>query len=232
MNLFCLPYAGASYYSYRTLEDNLNADIRAITLDLPGHGKRIKAPLLSNIDEMADDLYSQIKPQLNDTYAFYCHSMGGLIAYQLCLRIYQDNLLKPVHLFVSGHNAPSIPIQEQVKNVSTLSNKEFISRLVQLGGIPVEVIKEKELLALFLPILRADFKAVDTYQYKQTDFLMDFPITVMIGTNDILTSYNGALCWRNVTSAETRIKEFSGGHFFIFDNWVEIARIIQTTLKQ
>ena len=230
MNLFCLPYAGASYYSYRMLENFFTADIRTMTLDLPGHGKRFKAPLLSNIGEMADDLFHQIKPKLDEPYAFYAHSMGCLIAYHLCLNIDHNNLLKPKHLFVSGHNAPSIPIHSQVKNVSTLPNKKFIARLAKLGGIPDEVLKEKELLELFLPILRADFKAVETYQYKNPDFLMDVPITVMIGTNDILTCYDDALCWKEITSAAFDIKEFSGGHFFIFDNWAEIARIIHQSV--
>ena len=231
MNLICLPYAGASYYSYRMLENSITADIQTITLDLPGHGKRFREPLLSNIGEMCDDLYLQIKHELNKSYAFYCHSMGGLIAYHLCLRIYQDKLLKPRHLFVSGHNAPSVPINEQVKNVSNLSNRAFIERLKDLGGIPDEVIKEKDLLELFLPVLRADFRAVETYQYQKIDCLLDVPITVMIGINDILTSYDGALSWRDVTSAETNIIKFIGAHFFIFDNWIEIAKIIHTTLK-
>jgi surfactin synthase thioesterase subunit len=212
------------------LENSIISDIHTRTLDLPGHGKRFKEVLISNIYEIADDLYHQIKQELIKPYAFYCHSMGSLIAYQLCLKIHHDNLLKPEHLFISGHNAPSIPLHEQVKNVSNLSNMEFVNRLVQLGGIHDDVIKEKDLLDLFLPILRADFKAVETYQYKQPEFLIDVPITVMIGTNDILTSYDGALCWKDFTGAEINIKEFSGGHFFIFDNWSDIARIIQTQL--
>jgi surfactin synthase thioesterase subunit len=232
MKLICLPYAGASYYSYRMLENCFPTDIRTITLDLPGHGKRFREPLLTNISEMSEDLYHQIKPELNEPYALYCHSMGGLLAYHVCLSIYHDNLLKPRHLFVSGHNAPSVPINEQVKNVSSLSNIAFIEGLVKLGGVPEEVLKEKDLLELFMPILRADFKAVETYQYKKADFLIDVPITVMIGTDDILTSVEGSLSWRDFTSAKINMIEFTGAHFFIFDNWIEIAKIICTTLKK
>lgn len=228
MNLFCLPYAGASYYSYNMLEKYFTSHINFISVELPGHGKRFKESLLSNINEMVDDFYEQIKSKLNESYAFYCHSMGALIGYLLCLKIHQDKLLKPLHLFVSGRSAPSCPHKEIM--ISSLPNDEFISRLIKYGGIPKEVLKEKELLELFIPILRADFKAVETYHYKKNNFLIDVPITVMIGKNDILTSYEEALRWQDITKSKIFIIEFSGGHFFIIDNWCEIARIIHSKI--
>ena len=90
-------------------------------------------------------------------HAMSVKGIGCLIAYHLCLKIDHNNLLKPKHLFVSGHNVPSIPIHSQVKNVSMLPNKEFIARLAKLGGIPDEVLKEKELLELFLPNFKSRF---------------------------------------------------------------------------
>ncbi len=103
ITLYCLPYAGGHSLSYRDFQANVAENILIKPLELPGRGKRIKEPLLTNLETMVDDLFQQIQNELNDKpYAIYGHSMGTLLGYLLTKRILNAGKPAPLHLFVSG----------------------------------------------------------------------------------------------------------------------------------
>ena len=228
INLFCLPFSGGNSYSYRKLEQYTADFINLIVFDLPGHGKRIKEPLLTDITEMAEDVVEQMKNSLSDPYAIYGHSMGATLGYVVSQKIVQQEMNPPIHLFVSGHQGPSVENKREVLHV--LPKEEFIEKVLAYGGIPEMVAQEKDLMDLFVPIMRADFQAVETYTHKPAQPL-NIPITVMIGLDEEVT-YEEALKWQEVTTQKISLKQFSGGHFFIFDHLPEIGRIISQTLEK
>lgn len=207
-----------------------------IPLELPGHGKRIQEPLLTGIHAMTSDIFEQIRPKsfnraqdrLHTPYAIYGHSLGALLAYLLTLRIVQEEFPPPLHLFVSGHQGPSIP--EQVRDLHLLPRNEFLRRIRKYGGISPELAEKKELMDLFIPIMKTDFEAISTYKYTPA-FRLNLPITVMFGSDEEI-SREDALAWQEVTTRKIQVQEFSGKHFFIFEHSKTIARLIMHTLFQ
>jgi len=109
MQLFCFPFAGGSYYSYYPLKRFLNPRINLIPLDLPGHGRRMQEPLLSDLNDMCNDVYKQIDGELDNPYAFLGHSMGALIGYLLTQKITRMGFPGPSHLFATGRQGPPRP---------------------------------------------------------------------------------------------------------------------------
>ena len=228
INLFCLPFAGGSYYAYRDFERYLSGGIRPVLLDFPGHGRRLKEPLLTDLHDMADDVFSQIRAHLHEPYAIYGHSMGAMVAYLAARKVEKEKMPEPVHLFLTGRQAPSVESKE--KDAYLLPKQEFIRRLGEYGGIPKEVLAEKELLDFFEPIIRADFQAIGTYLHTENGAApLNVPITVMIGLNDTV-SYQEVLKWQEITHKKITVRQFPGGHFFIFDHVADISRIISRTL--
>ena len=106
--------------------------INIIPLELPGRGKRISEPLLSDIQSMTDDLFLQIKTSIMSPYAFYGHSLGALLGYLLVKRILDEKLPPPLHLFFSGRAGPSV--QDKDKDIYALPKKEFIQKLKEYDG--------------------------------------------------------------------------------------------------
>ncbi|MDY6988826.1 MAG: alpha/beta fold hydrolase [Thermodesulfobacteriota bacterium] len=226
VNVFCLPFAGGAFYSYNGLQRCTPAFINTVSVDLPGHGKRIGEPLLANIHEMADDVFQQIKNDLDEPYAIYGHSMGATLGYLVAQRLEGANMPKPLHLFFTGRQGP--PVESKEKDAYMLPKERFIQRLKEYDGIPDEVLRENELMDFFEPVLRADFQAIGTYQYEDRPPL-DIPVTVIIGLDDN-TTYEEALTWQKVTTRQITIRQFPGGHFFIFDHLHEISQIISRNL--
>lgn len=219
--LFCLPFAGGSSYSYREFQRYGAEGIRIEALDLPGRGRRFSEPLLTRLQDMADDAFGQIRARLTGAYGLYGHSLGACIGYLLVKRIIRERFPLPLHLFVSGREGPGVPRKE--KHRYLLPRAEFMEELKKFEGTTREVLENRELMELFEPVLRADFQALDTYAYERsTPF--DVPVTVMRGTDERLMRAD-ALRWQDETTQKITFLEFSGGHFFIFRHAAQICRV-------
>jgi surfactin synthase thioesterase subunit len=228
VRLFCIPFAGGSRYAYRGLGKYTADFIHLVHIELPGHGQRMREPLLTDARKIAEDIFLQIRDDLNPPYAFYGHSLGALLSYLLARKIMAENMPDPVRLFVSGRQGPSVA--EEDKDTHRLPRRAFYKKVAEYGGTPQKVLEEEELMAFMEPILRADFQAVATYRHSNT-IRLHTPITVMIGLEEKV-KHEDALKWREVTHGEISLKQFPGGHFFIFDHFPEIGRIVSTELEK
>lgn len=226
IKLFCLPYAGGSKYSLYFLKKVLPVNIACHFLEYAGRGSRIKEDFAGDMSEVVNDMYRQIASLLEKPYAIYGHSMGAKVAYLLAQRIREEGRPSPLHLFISGTDAPSVPYKSALKHL--LPRDEFITSVQEMGGLPDELLEHEELLEYFEPILRADFKVSETYEYKKTTALQ-IPLTVMVGDKEDMEE-DDILEWQSETEIPIRLYKFSGNHFFIFEHEKEIAKIITSTL--
>ncbi len=227
ITLYCLPFAGGHAHSYRDFQANVTYTIKIKSLELPGHGRRIREPLLTNLEAMVDDIFHQFKNDMNgQAYGIYGHSMGTLLGYLLTQRILKAGLPAPLHLFFSGRKAPSLPTDTPYKYL--LSKEDFLNHLTELGGMS-EILAVSALIDLMEPILRADFQAIETYVYQPSP-KFDIPITILQGLTDQKTSTENLLPWQQETSQPIEIKSFQGGHFFIFEQIRQLGQLFSRVL--
>jgi len=196
-------------------------------LELPGRGRRGAEPLCASLEDLADDVFRQIQQRATATpYALYGHSMGALLAFLAAHRIRAAGSARPQALFLSGSSAPAA---RELRRRHLLPPAEFKTMLRELGGCPPQVLDDPELLDFFEPILRADFKAVETWQ-RQDQPPLDIPFVVMSGLEDDSDAGDTG-GWASETTAECRQLEFSGDHFFILRHWDQIGATIQHQLN-
>ncbi len=227
IKLFCIPFSGGNAYSFSGFKKFLPDNIELINLELPGRGKRICEPLLYTIDTMTQDLYNQIKHNINGNYAIFGHSLGSVLGYSLTKYIANKKENLPVMLFSSGHSAPSAIKPD---NKYKLSDPEFINMLRDMEGTPEELLSDKSFVQFFLPVIRADFKSIATYLYKPDNKPLDVPIAVIYGSSEDLTE-NEVQLWQIETNKPISINCFDGGHFFIFDQTKKICDLIVKKLN-
>lgn len=226
IKLFCFPFAGGSQYSYTLFNRYLPAKIELIPLDIPGRGARFSEKLLDDLNAIAEDLYEQIKDQLDAPFAFYGHSMGTMLCFLVTQILHNKQLPLPTHLFLSGRGGPKY--EEKDRNWHLLPPNEFRQKLLALGGSPKEVLEEERLMELIEPILRADFKAVELFSYPNFQML-DIPVVVMIGKEEQITREE-ALSWQEITTLPVQFHEFQGDHFFIFEHTQKMIEIVAQQL--
>lgn len=219
LKLICLPYAGGNRHAFRPYHQFLPENIEPFILDYPGHGARMREPLLTDIHEVVKDVYKQVEPLLNAPYAIYGHSMGALVGYLLAKEIQRQQQPLPMQLFLTGSEAPSVPSQHGDKHL--LPQAAFFQALKEMGGIPDEVLAHADLMALMEPILRADFKAISEYRHQHGP-LLDIPLTIMTGSDEHIPP-GDITAWQEETLYPIRTLEFDGGHFFILQHPQQIA---------
>src|SRR5262249_19831262 len=151
-------------------------------------------------------------PPLGRPFAFFGHSMGALVSFELAQSLRRSHGLQPVCMFVSGRPAPHLPDREPAAHA--LPEPEFVERLRKMGGTPEEVLEHAELRELILPILRADFAVCETYTYDPADPL-DCPISAFGGLEDPDVSRDDLDAWREHTRCSFQRRMFPGNHFFI-----------------
>jgi medium-chain acyl-[acyl-carrier-protein] hydrolase len=179
---------------------------------LPGRGKRMGEQAFTRIIPLVNAIAACIGSKTNVPYALYGHSMGALIGFELAREILRRSGSGPQHLFVSGHRAPQLPRIEPV--TFHLPHDEFITELKRLKGTPEEVFDHPELMDIFISLLRADFEAVETYEYNPGEQL-PCPITVYGGFQDEHVPVESSRAWQEQTSSYCKIRMFKGDHFFI-----------------
>jgi medium-chain acyl-[acyl-carrier-protein] hydrolase len=211
LRLLCFPYAGGGGSVFRTWPDALPADIELWAVELPGRETRFKEQPFEQLSPLIAALTDAVGPQLQAPFAIYGHSLGALLGFRLAHELRLRSHRGPVHLFVSGRRAPQIP---EPSPACHLPEPQFLARLRRLGGIPDAVLQEPELMAIFLPILRADFALSEATMAVPEDPL-DCPITALGGLGDERATMDELDAWRVQTSAAFERETFPGGHFFI-----------------
>ena len=106
---------------------------------------------------------------------------------------------------------------------------EFVAHLRELGATPAEVFSSPDLLELMLPILRADFRACETYRPGDRPRL---PINIAAygGLGDTDTSRDGLLAWQEETTGQCVVRMFPGGHFFVSDHADQVVAMLERDL--
>ncbi|HCU25433.1 MAG TPA: putative thioesterase [Deltaproteobacteria bacterium] len=210
MRIFCFPYAGGGAHVFREWPDFLPKEILVVPVQLPGHGSWLKKAPFKHLQPLVQELAGDLS--FDSPFVFFGHSMGALIAFELSRELRRRNLPRPDHLFVSAHGAP------QVKRVdspsSRLSTPEFLEKLRRLDGTPPEVLEHPDLMEIFLPILRADFELVETYEY-QKEAPLECPLSVFGGIQDPDVSRADLDAWRGLTHGPFSLSMFPGDHFFL-----------------
>ncbi|MFC6564097.1 thioesterase II family protein [Actinoplanes utahensis] len=227
LRLICLPNAGAgaSMFNGWSLPDPLRAEIWAV--QPPGRENRRQEPAFRRLDQLVPQLAEQLVPALDVPYALLGHSMGALLAFELCRELRHRRAPLPVRLFVSAHRAPDLPPWRPA--ASTLPPPQFRARLAEMAG-PSSVGRiDPELLDFLAPMIRADFELCETYRYRPQEPLT-MPITCFTAVDDPEVRVDEMLGWQRHTTGTCQVYPFTGGHLFLRDHAADVLGCVAADL--
>lgn len=213
LRLFVFPYAGAGTAVFRGWESALPATVEMHVFRLPGRETRLRETPFTAMPPLIQAVTDALTPALDKPFVFYGHSMGGLVAFEVARELRRRGQPLPLHLIVSARRAPHLPDPDAP--LHTLSDAAFVREMQRrYDGIPAAVLNSPELLALFVPILKADFAVIETYAYQPAPPL-DLPISAFGGTHDHTLRVGDLEGWAEQTAGAFALQKFVGGHFFI-----------------
>jgi medium-chain acyl-[acyl-carrier-protein] hydrolase len=214
LRLFCFPYAGGSTAAFLPWLPALSDRVEVHLVEYAGHGTRLSEPPVARLEPLLDDVADAVFAALDRPFAFFGHSMGALVAYELTHRLRDAGRSLPVQLFLSAAGAPHTPDPDPDRPIHKLSDARLLRKLEEYNGVASSVLAHRELMRLMLPIVRADFQACETHPYRLGPPL-DCPIAAFGGTSDPWVTPDRVEAWRCYTRARFGFRVLAGDHFFL-----------------
>ncbi|GAA3918383.1 alpha/beta fold hydrolase [Streptomyces lacrimifluminis] len=219
--LACFPYAGGSASFYFPTSQALSPSVEVLAIQYPGRQDRHAEPALTNIEALADGIADALNKWTDRPLAFFGHSMGSLVAYEVARRLQRDGVTLSA-LFASGGRAPHL---WRSRGMHKRPDSALIDELRELGGTESSALDNEEVLQMVLPTLRHDYQAIETYRYDPSPRLT-CPILALIGDRDPRVSVNDVRGWDEHTSAGLDVRVLPGGHFYLVNQQTAILDII------
>lgn len=226
--LICFSCAGGNGSEYFRWKNLLDDDIEIGVFTLPGRGSRFGERCVTDLSAVVSEVSAQVADFSDKPYAFLGHSLGSLLAFEICHGLQKSAARLPEHLFLSGRKAAHLPLTR--RTYYDLPDQQLLAEVTKLGASNNSLLENTEFVELLLPILRADFQLNDSYQYTHTE-LLPVPITTFCGRQDTAVAADDVARWRELSTAKVRSHLFDGGHFFIEQHAADIARIITAQMN-
>ncbi|UXA17787.1 thioesterase II family protein [Mycobacterium sp. SMC-4] len=225
MRLLCFPHAGGSASYYFPLSRALSPEFDVFAVQYPGRQDRHSEPFIETIEELADRVFDVLGDLADAPVAFFGHSMGAVLAFEVTRRLEQTGR-SPSVVFVSGSRAP----HRYADDGSSRTDADLIEVMRDLGGTDPRVLGDQDLLETFLPPFRNDFRALADYR-RGPEAGVSTPLVVMTATDDPKTSEADARAWDAHTTGPVEVHTFTGGHFYLEKQAPRVIDVIAQRLR-
>lgn len=235
VRLYCYPYAGGNTTIFRSWARALQPHVHVVPMELPGRGKRIgekpiadyKALVHTLAQELVDDLRAARDAAGYPPYAIFGHSAGARFGFAAAVEVVRQLDHVPLRCFLSGSSPFHTALREPRR--CHLSDDEWIAELRTLGGTPPQVLAEPELMRMLLPILRADFCAIEG-SHVDAGLRLPCPLTLVAADRDEDVSVGDVWEWAGYSSAECKRVVLPGDHFSVLRNEQPLFDVIRSGL--
>ncbi|SER70651.1 thioesterase II family protein [Streptomyces qinglanensis] len=217
--LICFPHAGGSAGFFFPLLKSLPSAVEAYAVQYPGRQDRLAEPCLTSVDELADAVCEVLRQEPAMPQVLFGHSMGATVAFEVARRQERSGGGSPLGLVVSGRRAPSL---RHAETVHQRDDDGLVAEIRRLNGTDDSLLDDPEIRRMFLPALRADYQAIETYRMVPGPPLR-CPLSVFVGDADPRVSVAEAEAWREQSGGGISLQVFPGGHFYLSDRPQEFS---------
>ena len=229
-HLYCLPHAGGGVAMYHRWKRILPSSFQVLPVRLPGREDRIRESAISDLNQLIESLLVGFQDSGRQPMAFFGHSMGGLIAFQLSRRLQQTRLGTPKAVFVSAIRPPHLPKPDPM--LHTLGDEELIETALQrYGSTSAASSDERQLMRLMLGTIRSDFEMLERFTFHP-DPQLDCPIYALGGADDIAVSRAELAQWEQHTASQFQQRLFPGGHFYLREQEKTVISYVKRSLER
>src|SRR5262249_21597990 len=137
--------------------------------------------LFQSIEDLPASAAAAMAEVLLEPFALFGHSMGALIAFELARILETQQGISPVAMVAAGAGTP--PLRRVEAPTCAFPEAEVRPRLREVNGTPSELLADDQMMEFLMPMIRADFRAVQTYTYREGQPLT-CPIAAFGGLND------------------------------------------------
>ncbi len=170
----------------------------------------------------------QVGAYFDKPFAFFGHSMGGLLAFELTKKLILENKPVPEKLYISSTPQLASYDREQINpNTSDDNLMDLFPYLKGSNGAHDSAEKTK----IMINILRADLELLSDYQYKK-EIPIPVPIIALHGVDDPRVKHEHMELWHKETTGSFELLSRPGGHRYIDQEGEFITSLIKDKLTE
>jgi surfactin synthase thioesterase subunit len=226
VRLVCFPHAGGSASFFVPVARALPDTVDVLAVQYPGRQDRRADPPIEVLTDLADEVYAAVRRWADRPLAFFGHSMGAVLAFEVASRLQRAGDDRVRLLFASGRRAPSRWRDERVYQ---RDDDGLVAELRSLRGTDQRVLEDDELLRMIMPAIRGDYTAVETYVWEPAAPLR-CPVVAMVGDSDPKTTLDEARAWGDHTTGGFTLRVYPGGHFYLAAQQADVISEIRAEL--
>lgn len=214
MHLICFPHAGGNAHTYQVWARFLPASIGVWAYQAAGRGARAKEPAANRLSDLVDEIVLAIDRLLPKPMAFYGHSFGGFLAFQVMLRMRDSGRLLPELFVASASLPPPLVSANRSRWDGIASDQAMFDALVQMGGVSPELQPHAQAFLPMMPSVRAEYRFLTEYHHTKEDPL---PVSLVLlsGLRDTLVPPESMEGWGRLFVGSPEIRTVQGGHFYV-----------------
>ncbi|NP_001239013.1 polyketide synthase 2 [Strongylocentrotus purpuratus] len=249
--LICFPSVGGGPTMFLPWKSHLaEYDIQMITTHLPGWERREHEKPLHNINDIVSKLAEALMPRLlQGRFAFFGHSLGGLIAFELAHYLWKNFNVYPAHIFISAWYAPTLPYPhpeelEVTGDVYRKMQRILTSHLdstrtplpdampIKFSFLDQSVMNNVRLMTRLIPSIEAAIITCKKYRFRHKDKL-PCQMTVFGGKSDPFVNPSLLDDWSKQISPESRFRKvlYPGKHMYILSASKHLLKEIMIAMR-
>lgn len=221
--LFGFPYAGGSASVFDGWAKALPEHVDVFAVQAPGRANRFAEAPIADLQLKVSLLRNAISGFVDVPYVFVGHSNGALTAFELARSLQAAGNRNLLHLVLSAKRAPHLPRKTPI--LHQLPHDELVDELRAFSATPAAILEDRELLELFLPMLRADFALSEVGSISRRPRLRG-SCTLFRGRADDKIEREDVLAWQEYVEERVSLREFEGDHFFIDNQRQEVVAAV------
>lgn len=186
----------------------------AFAVRLPGRESRVRDDFFLDLDLLAAELAQKIRGHASgDSPVLYGHCGGATIAYETACRLESEHGMA-VGLAVSSHPARGLFPRDASWR---LPRADFLERVRTDGYLPDSLMAHDEVMAIYEPILRADYELIEKHELAQaaqppSSPCLEAPILALYGTQDTTLTRQQIEAWGTLCKGDLEVVALDAGH--------------------
>ena len=227
-HLICFPPLAGGVSNYANWSAQLYKNNIALSvMQFPGWEGKEEESLLSDLNSFVELALTVVLPLARKSrIAFYGHSLGALIAYELALRLWQNHEISIYHFFVGAWYAPHLPYPHPKELLipaavfrKEVPYREMLHHVKNLAFLSPRLRNEFELdttssslLMKWLPCFEIGIDIVKEYTPKENQ--VPCGIDAFFGSEDTFVKEEHSSKWSKQSADGFQLHKIDGKHQF------------------